>query len=146
MNKLVDKKMRVFIKYDKERIKEIIDKLISLGACKPEIDLPFVDYKETIISINEHKDIVIYTSSMPEYPFIKEYYKEIVLPFKPKDKQIVWCWDWDEDVYRIAGFYDAINDCSFTYKGERNGMRYRRYAPYNGPIEPWMEKALSKIK
>ena len=86
------------------------------------------------------------TSSMPEYPFIKEYYKEIVLPFKPKDKQIVWCWNNYFKYCKELRFYDAENNCTFTNdKGKRGGMEYDHYAPYKGPKEPWMDKALSHL-
>ena len=149
MNKLVDKKMRVFIKYDKERIKEIIDKLAKLNANRPKINFLFEKDKDAIISINEHKDIVIYTSSMPEYPFIKEYYKEIVLPFKPKDKQPVWGWDGDEEFTTNVGslvFYDAENESTFSRDGERDGDNFDYYTPYRGTIESWMNVFMEKIK
>ena len=146
MSKLIDIKKRVFIKNDASRTKEIIEKLESLGANHIEYYGTVNENKESIYFIDNDNEITICLPCCDLYPFIKEYYKEIILPFKLKDKQLVWCWNYDGDFYRTVAIYDAQNNCTFSCNGIRNGAEYKHYAPYNGPIEPWMASRLIDLR
>jgi len=54
-----------------------------------------------------------------------------------KDKEPVWCWDNELKFSRILRFWDAKNNSTFRFDGERNGRRYDNYAKVKC-IEDWM--------
>ena len=71
-----------------------------------------------------------------------------VIPYvwKPKDKELVWAWDDDDDCRRAAIFYDSKNNCAFSYEGERNGHVFDNYAQFEGEYPQWAKEALSKLE
>ena len=62
-----------------------------------------------------------------------------------KDKQLVWAWDGSSTTFRILCFYDAINNCVFSYDGKRNCLSYENYLPYEGEYPEWAKKTLTKL-
>ena len=70
---------------------------------------------------------------------------ELKLPWKPKDKELVWAWDDYDDCRRIATFYSK-NNCSFSYRGTRNGYKFDNYAPFDGEYPQWAKEALNKLE
>ena len=71
---------------------------------------------------------------------------ELKLPWKPKDKELVWAWDDDDDCRRAAIFYDYQNNCSFSYSGERDGHIFDNYAPFEGEYPEWAKEAFNKLE
>lgn len=58
----------------------------------------------------------------------------------PKDKELVFCWEDEDTATAIIRYYDAKNNCTFDYEGNRNGLNYNSYAPYTGELSPNMCK------
>lgn len=71
---------------------------------------------------------------------------ELELPWKPKDKELVWVWENDEFCRRSLIFYDAKNKCCFEENGERNGYDYDNYAPFEGELPEWAKEALKRLE
>lgn len=55
--------------------------------------------------------------------------------------QLVWCWDDDIKGYRNLCFYNAVNDTSFNYKCELDGIKWDNYEPYQGEWPQWAIEA-----
>jgi len=74
---------------------------------------------------------------------------ELHLPYKPKDKELVWCWSNDYNFERDLCFYDAENNSTL---GCTTGSRlcgccsYDQYAPYEGEYPQWAKEALTKLE
>ena len=62
-----------------------------------------------------------------------------------RDKQLVWAWDNSSTTFRILCFYDAINNCVFSYDGKRNCLSYDNYLPYKGKYPQWAKDALLEL-
>ena len=54
--------------------------------------------------------------------------------------QLVWCWD-DSTHEKTLSFFDAINNCVFSYKGELKGAMWNNYEPYQGEWPQWAIEA-----
>lgn len=67
---------------------------------------------------------------------------ELKLPYKPKDKELVWAWNDEERCARTLLFYDAKNESTFDNKGIRDDWSYDNYALFEGEYPKWAEKAL----
>ena len=74
------------------------------------------------------------------------FYKEIKLPWKPKDKELVWAWDDDWPCGRSLIFYDGEHNRSYDFKGEKGGMYFSHYAPYEGEWPQWAKEAKKKLE
>jgi hypothetical protein len=61
------------------------------------------------------------------------------------DKTPVWCWDDGDIAIRAFRFWDAENDCTFSYAGYRNGTFYDNYKEIK-TLEPWMIEMQKKLK
>lgn len=73
---------------------------------------------------------------------IKNNWTELKLPWKPKDRDFVWAWDENDNCRRALLFYDAKNDCCFSYNGKSDGPTYDHYAPFEGEWPQWAKDAL----
>ena len=71
---------------------------------------------------------------------------ELKLPYKPKDKELVWAWDNNFECKRILGFYDIKNFSLFGIDGKRELCRRDNYAPFEGEYPQWAKDALSKLE
>ena len=73
---------------------------------------------------------------------IKNNWTELELPWKPKDREFVWAWDENDNCRRALLFYDAKNNCCFSYSGKSDGPRYDHYTPFEGEWPQWAKDAL----
>ena len=145
---LPPEKMRVWIRGNKERGSEVIKALTDLGGEN--------NYKETgksddcIYYIDFYMNSNIITSDYIESQpsrFVANLYNEIKLPWKPKDKELVWAWDKYSILGRAARFYDAKNNCVFfADDGRRNGTPFQHYAPYEGEWPEWAKEAVKSLE
>jgi hypothetical protein len=71
---------------------------------------------------------------------------ELKLPWKPKDKELVWAWDNNFECKRILGFYDIKNFSLFGIDGKRDLFRRDNYASFEGEYPQWAKDALSKLE
>jgi hypothetical protein len=60
---------------------------------------------------------------------------------RPLDKQLVWCWDNTDKCQRVLRFYDAKNRRAYSYNGERSGVAWDNYKPYEGEYPDWVKEA-----
>lgn len=77
---------------------------------------------------------------------ITKNWTELELPWKPKDKELVWASDDDAICMKSLVFYDDENNCTFTGKGYRDGAEYDNYAPFEGELPEWAKDALEKLE
>ena len=71
---------------------------------------------------------------------------ELKLPYKPKDKELVWAWDNDDCCGRVAVFFDSSNNGLFSYKGKRVGLIFDNIAKFEGEYPQWAKDALNKLE
>ena len=62
------------------------------------------------------------------------------------DGQLVWCWDNNDTHIRYLKFYDAKNECTFYYDGNRGGTRFGNYEPFEGNYPDWALEAFQTLK
>lgn len=138
-------KTRVWIRGNNKRGKEVIKALTDLGAKESSIwhtggsydNLYYIE-TDNVINATDQKSLLAY--------FLINNYKEIKLPSRPKDKELVWCWN-DTSFERDLKFYDAKNDCTFSGRsGSRDGNVYEHYMPYEGEYPDWAKKAYKCIE
>lgn len=137
--------MRVWIRGNKERGEEVIKALADLGAK----DMKWPDGKDPNVLYYIDTDRIISStkdSHLLAY-FLMNNFKEIKLPYKPKDKELVWAWDNDYPFSRHLSFYDAQHNCTFcSGDGTRIGVEYSHYAPYGGEWPEWAKEAQKKLE
>ena len=137
--------MRVWIRGNKERGKDVIKMLTDLGAENPSNYLG--DDVNTIYSIDKYNRINWLDIHSNTASLIANFYKEINLPWKPKDKELVWCWNASIPYGKCLRFYDEKNNCTFdTSNGSRDYSGFYHYAPYEGEYPQWAKEAKSKLE
>jgi hypothetical protein len=62
------------------------------------------------------------------------------------DGQLVWCWDIEDSHTRILAFYDAKNECIYQFNGNRNGIFFHNYEPFEGNYPDWALEAFQTLK
>ena len=62
------------------------------------------------------------------------------------DGQLVWCWDKYDTHTRHLRFYDAKNKCTYIFNGNRCGIRFNNYAPYEGNWPDWALEAFQTLE
>ena len=62
------------------------------------------------------------------------------------DGQLVWCWDNDETHSRHLRFYDVKNKCTYRYDGDRCGIRFNNYKPFEGNYPDWALEAFQTLE
>ena len=137
--------MRVWIRGNKERGEEVIKALTDLGANNK------YNYKgddcESIYSIISGNNITATEKGYDKASLVANFYTEIKLPWKPKDKELVWTWDNDYEYCRELKFYDVKHDSTFTtIEGKRLGQSFDNYAPYEGEYPDWAKEAQKKLE
>jgi hypothetical protein len=137
--------MRVWIRGNKERGKEVIKALTDLGAVNT--DNYYGYYITALYYITNLNTIDWAAIGSNTAALIANFYKEIKLPWKPKDKELVWCWDDDYPFSRYLAFYDAKNNRVFrSGDGSRLGVKFSHYAPYEGEWPEWAKEAVKKLE
>ena len=139
--------MRVWIRGNKERGEEVIKTLTDLGGINTyscagrSNDIYFIDQEEGKNEINRVYD------NTPLGRLIINFYKEIKLPWKPKDKELVWAWN-DESLFmRTLILYDSKNKCAYNSQlGDRTGLNYDHFSPYEGEWPDWTKEAQKKLE
>ena len=138
--------LRVWIRGNKERGEEVIKTLTDLGGINTyscagrSNDIYFIDQEEGKNEINRVYD------NTPLGRLIINFYKEIKLPWKPKDKELVWCWDTTYTCGKLLKFYDGKHRDTYRFNGMRDGMRYKHYAPYKGEYPQWAKDAQKRLE
>lgn len=109
-----------------------------------EISTSLIEDPTCLMWVNDiHKLNFISTkNNVPLINLIKNNWTELKLPWKPKDRDLVWAWDENDNCRRALLFYDAKNDCCFYYNGESDGPTYDHYAPFEGEWPQWAKDAL----
>lgn len=141
---LPPKNMQVWIRGNKERGKDVIKMLTDLGAENPSNYLG--DDVNTIYSIDKYNQINWLDIHSNTASLIANFYKEIKLPWNPKDKELVWAWDNGYSCGRFVKFYDNKHHCTYDFTGDRGGFSYDNYAPYEGTYPEWAKEELLKLK
>ena len=137
--------MRVWIRGNKERGEEVIKALTDLGA--KNIFEHDGEFENVIYYINSKKEVEGVIIGTTIASLIANFYTEIKLPYKPKDKELVWAWDDNFHFGKMLMFYDSKNRRSFnTVLGNRIGYRHDHYAPYEGEWPEWAKEALKKLE
>ena len=62
------------------------------------------------------------------------------------DGQLVWCWDNYSTHARDLKFYDAKNECVYQFNGNRNGIFYHNYKPFEGNYPDWALEAFQTLE
>ena len=62
------------------------------------------------------------------------------------DGQLVWCWDNYNTHVRILRFYDVKNKCTYQFDGNRNGIFYYNYEPFEGNYPDWALEAFQTLE
>jgi len=62
------------------------------------------------------------------------------------DGQLVWCWDDNYTHERRLKFYDTKKETTFYYNGERCGIYYHKYEPYEGNWPEWALEAFKTLE
>ena len=128
------------------RGKEVKELLESKGCVTKYDNRAFEDSTYIFFIENKEAAFVGKTNLRSLCNLITSNWTELKLPWKPKDKDLVWAGDDDDDCRRVATFYDSKNNCSFSYSGERNGLIFDNYAPFEGEYPEWAKKALNKLE
>ena len=137
--------MRVWIRGNKERGEEVIRALTDLGA--KNINKRSGECEDAIYSVDKHNKIDCLSTDSDIASLVVNFYKEIKLPWKPKDKELVWAWDENFHFGKMLMFYDSKNRRSFnTVLGNRTGYRHDHYAPYEGEWPEWAKEAVKKLE
>ena len=137
--------MRVWIRGNRERGEEVIKALTDLGA--KNIINQSGDQEEFVYFITIKGLIDIVSVGSDEASWVSILYKEINLPWKPKDKELVWCWNASIPYGKCLRFYDAKNNCTFdTLNGSRDCSEFYYYAPYKGEWPDWAKEAQKKLE
>ncbi len=137
--------MRVWIRGNKERGKEVIKALTDRGGENQNNYLG--NDINTIYSIDKYNQINWLDIHSNTASLIANFYKEIKLPWRPKDKELVWCWNASIPYGKCLRFYDAKNNRTFdTLNGSRDSSGFYHYAPYEGEYPQWAKDAQKKLE
>ena len=62
------------------------------------------------------------------------------------DGQLVWCWDKYNTHTRDLKFYDAKNKCAYIFNGNRCGISFDNYEPFEGNYPDWALEAFQTLE
>lgn len=123
---------------------------VSELLLKDKNALPIFNSKDCLlIATNENNDFEFFERRRDDaiIDLIVSNWTELKLPYKPKDKELVWCWDDDFNFERDLKFYDKENNTTFSIAdGKRSGYPYDHYASYEGEYPDWAKEALKKLE
>lgn len=145
---LPPEKMRVYIKGNNQRGKEVIKVLTDLGA-KNKYNQKGVSENDIYLIDFDGNDYFVTAAwkGTTSYKLVINFYTEIKLPWIPKDKELVWAWNDANKYGRDICFYDSKHNCTFySGNGHRDGLSFQYYAPYEGEWPEWAKEAVKKLK
>ena len=116
----------------------------SLLQSKTDVNKQMLENPSRLLLINSNHEInaIDIEDNVSLINLIKNNWTELELPWKPKDRDLVWAWDENDNCRRALLFYDAKNNCCFSYNGESDGPTYDHYAPFEGEWPQWAKDAL----
>lgn len=120
------------------------DHLLQL---KIDVSKEMLENPSRLLWINDSHEInaISVEDNVSLVNLITKSWTELELPWKPEDKEFVLAYDNRDSCTRTLAFYDAVNDCIFTFRGTRNGPEYDHYAPFEGEYPEWAKEALKKL-
>ena len=62
------------------------------------------------------------------------------------DGQLVWCWSHNDTHSRYLRFYDVKNKSTFYHNGNRNGIHFGNYEPFEGNYPDWALEAFQTLE
>ena len=116
----------------------------SLLQSKTDVNKQMLENPSRLLLINSNHEInaIDVKDNASLVNLITKNWIELKLPWKPKNKELVWAWDENDNCRRALLFYDAKNDCCFSYNGKSDGPTYDHYAPFEGEWPQWAKDAL----
>ena len=121
------------------------DRLLQL---KIDVSKEMLENPSRLLWINDIHEInaISVEDNVSLVNLITKSWTELELPWKPEDKEFVLAYDNRDSCTRTLAFYDAVNDCIFTFRGTRNGPEYDHYAPFKGEYPEWAKEALKRLE
>ena len=121
------------------------DRLLQL---KIDVSKEMLENPSRLLCINDIHEInaISVEDNVSLVNLITKSWTELELPWKPEDKEFVLAYDNRDSCTRTLAFYDAVNDCIFTFRGTRNGPEYDHYAPFKGEYPEWAKEALKRLE
>ena len=116
----------------------------SLLQSKTDVNKQMLENPSCLLLINSNHEInaIDVEDNTSLVNLITKNWTELKLPWKPKNKELIWAWDKDSNCRRVLLFYDAKNNCCFSDNGTNNGPEYDHYAPFEGEWPQWAKDAL----
>ena len=116
----------------------------SLLQSKTDVNKQMLENPSRLLWINDSHEInaVSVKDNASLVNLITKNWTELKLPWKPKNKELIWAWDKDSSCRRVLLFYDAKNNCCFSNNGAYDGPVYDHYAPFEGEWPQWAKDAL----
>lgn len=127
------------------RGKEVKELLLSKGIITDFKDESYSNEQRCFYNDNGCRFINKISSPLL-YDLVTSNWTELKLPWKPKDKELVWAWDNGDDCSKVLAFYDIKNNCCFCPDGRRNGADYSYYSSFEGEYPEWAKEALNKLE
>lgn len=115
---------------------------------KDEINLLAIEDSSRLSWINDNHGVnaISVKDNASLVNLITKNWTELKLPWKPKDKELIWASDDKNICTKLLAFYDAKNNSCFSPNGERDGYEYDNYAPFEGEWPQWAKDALEKLE
>ena len=116
----------------------------SLLQSKTDVNKQMLENPSRLLLINSNHEInaIDVEDNASLVNLITKNWTELKLPWKPKNKELIWAWDEDSSCRRVLLFYDAKNNCCFSDNGTSDGPEYDHYAPFEGEWPQWAKDAL----
>ena len=116
----------------------------SLLQSKTDVNKQMLENPSRLLLINSNHEInaIDVEDNVSLVNLITKNWTELKLPWKPKNKELIWAWDKDSSCRRVLLFYDAKNNCCFSDNGTSDGPEYDNYAPFEGEWPQWAKDAL----
>ena len=116
----------------------------SLLQSKTDVSKQMLENPSRLLWINDNHEInaIDIEDNASLVNLITKNWTELKLPWKPKNKELIWAWDKDSNCRRVLLFYDAENNCCFSNNGTSDGPEYDHYAPFEGEWPQWAKDAL----
>ena len=116
----------------------------SLLQSKINVSKEMLENPSRLLWINDNHEInaISVKDNVSLVNLITKNWTELKLPWKPKNKELIWAWDKDSSCRRVLLFYDAKNNCCFSNNGTSDGPEYDHYAPFEGEWPQWAKDAL----
>ena len=127
-----------------DNVYDLLQDKDSLLQSKIDVSKQMLENPSRLLWINDNHEInaISVEDNVSLVNLITKSWTELELPWKPKDREFVWAWDENDNCRRTLLFYDAKNDCCFSYNGKSDGPTYDHYAPFEGEWPQWAKDAL----